>query len=145
MSIDEGKSAGKAFVVDAVKWADVEDANKKYQKDDVFTISEVGSGTYLHANAHMEGEGEEGALINWCGSDQYASKCVWRLILVEEGTEDPEDLIIASVEEILGEEVTAVEIYTPAGVAVPELVKGINIVIKHYANGAVEATKVLVK
>ena len=145
MSIDEGKSAAKAFVVDAVKWGDVAEANKKYQKDDVFTISEVGSGTYLHANAHMEGEGVEGALINWCGSDQYASKCVWRLILVEEGTEDPEDLIIASVEEILGEEVTAVEIYTPAGVAVPELVKGINIVIKHYANGAVEATKVLVK
>lgn len=145
MSLAEGKSEAKAFVVDAVNWGDVAEANKKYQKDDIFTISEVGSGTLLHANAHMEGEGVEGALINWSGADQYASKSVWRLILIEEGTEDPEGLIITSVEEILGEEVVATEIYTPAGVAVPELVKGINIVIKHYANGAVEATKVLVK
>ena len=133
-----------AFIVEPASWTD---SSRKFQKDDVFSIKQLGeNSTYIHANAHKSGKGEEGGLIAWCGSDQYDSKCVWRLIHIEgTGSEDPEDLIIASVKDILGEEVVDVKIYTPAGVAIPALEKGINIVIKQYANGAVEATKVLVK
>ncbi len=103
---------------------------------DMFNITLSGTNNNLHANRHEGGAATEGNIMYYGSS--VADKSVWRFELVNK---------TSSVEDILaeGDDVVSVEYYTPAGVAISAPAKGINIVIKHYANGVVKATKVLVK
>ena len=98
-----------------------------------------GSGIW-HANNHGSGNGRGSNLVTYGGGVNSAS--AWTFIYV--GEADDYEL---SVEDVVvnGEEVVSVNYFTPAGTAIAEPVKGINIVVKVYANGVVEATKVLVK
>jgi hypothetical protein len=79
-------------------------------------------------------------LVTYGGGVNSAS--AWRFIYV--GEADDYEL---SVEDVVvkGDEVVSVSYFTTSGAAIAEPVKGINIVVKVYANGVVEATKVLVK
>ena len=64
----------------------------------------------------------------------------WTFINHEDYLTEIEDLVVLE-----GDEVVSVQYFTPAGMAIPEPVKGINIVVTVYANGVVEAKKKLVK
>ena len=92
-----------------------------------------------HANGHGGGSGYEGNIIYYNVADADNASA-WNLIFMDENRKN-------SVEEIVveGDEVVATAIYTPAGVATANLEKGVNIVVKVYANGVVKAEKVLVK
>ena len=92
-----------------------------------------------HANGHGGGTGYEGNIIYYNVADADNASA-WNLIFMDENRKN-------SVEEIVveGDEVVATAIYTPAGVATANLEKGVNIVVKVYANGVVKAEKVLVK
>jgi hypothetical protein len=103
---------------------------------DVYNILE--GGNTLHAQGHSSGAGQSGEIVNYGGGVNSAS--AWRFVLVNGDINTAVENIVVE-----GDEVVAVEYYTPAGVAIAAPVKGINIIIKRYANGVVEATKVVVK
>lgn len=103
---------------------------------DVYNI--LVDGNTLHAQGHASGAGQSGEIVNWGGGVNSAS--AWRFVLVNGDINTAVENIVVE-----GDEVVAVEYYTPAGVAIAAPVKGINIIIKRYANGVVEATKVVVK
>lgn len=93
----------------------------------------------LHAEGHGEGAGKEGRIIYYnVGSINNAS--AWNIIIVNENEKNAIEEIIAE-----GDEVVSVTIYTTSGSVIPTLEKGINIVVKVYANGVIETQKVLVK
>ena len=93
----------------------------------------------LHAEGHGNGAGTEGRIIYYnVGSINNAS--AWNIIIVNENEKNAIEEIIAE-----GDEVVSVTIYTTSGSVIPTLEKGINIVVKVYANGAIETQKVLVK
>jgi hypothetical protein len=89
----------------------------------------------LHANQHGGGTGQSGNIVYWT-NDAGASQ--WYLRKVDYET-SIDDLVTE------GTEVVSVAYYTTAGAAIPAPAKGINIVVTTYANGVVEAKKVLVK
>ena len=97
------------------------------------------AGTW-HANNHGSGSGYGSNIVSYGGGVNSAS--AWTFIYV--GEADDYNL---SVEEAVanGDEVVSVSYYTAAGMAISAPVKGINIVVTVYANGVVEAKKVLVK
>ena len=97
------------------------------------------AGTW-HTDGHQSGSGYGGNIVNWGGGVNSAS--AWTFIYVGEA-----DDYTLSVEEAVanGDEVVSVSYYTAAGMAISAPVKGINIVVTVYANGVVEAKKVLVK
>lgn len=93
----------------------------------------------LHAEGHNGGAGTEGRIIYYnVGSTNNAS--AWNIIIVNENEKNAIEEIIAE-----GDEVVSVTIYTTSGSVIPTLEKGINIVVKVYANGTIETQKVLVK
>ena len=94
-----------------------------------------GAGFSLHANQHGGGSGQNGNLVYWDGA---AGASQWYLRKVDYET-SIDDLVTE------GTEVVSVAYYTTAGAAIPAPAKGINIVVTTYANGVVEAKKVLVK
>ncbi len=93
-----------------------------------------------HANNHFNGNGYGSNLVYYAGGVNSASS--WTFIYMGEAADYP-----LSVEDVVvkGDEVVSVSYYTAAGMAISEPVKGINIVVTTYANGVVEAKKVLVK
>ena len=97
------------------------------------------AGTW-HANYHGSGSGYGSNIVSYGGGVNSAS--AWTFIYVGEA-----DDYTLSVEEAVanGDEVVSVSYYTAAGMAISAPVKGINIVVTTYANGVVEAKKVLVK
>lgn len=109
---------------------------------DVYNIknNSANGGGAWHANNHGSGSGYGSDLVTYGGGVNSAS--AWRFIYV--GEADDYEL---SVEDVVvkGDEVVSVSYFTTSGAAIAEPVKGINIVVKVYANGVVEATKVLVK
>ena len=102
-----------------------------------FTLRLAGkpAGFSLHANQHGGGSGQNGNLVYWDGA---AGASQWYLRKVDYET-SIDDLVTE------GTEVVSVAYYTTAGAAIPAPAKGINIVVTTYANGVVEAKKVLVK
>lgn len=94
-----------------------------------------GAGFSLHANGHGGGSGQNSNLVYWDGA---AGASQWYLRKVDYET-SIDDLVTE------GTEVVSVAYYTTAGAAIPAPAKGINIVVTTYANGVVEAKKVLVK
>lgn len=92
----------------------------------------------LHARGHASGWGRGNHILDWDAAENSASS--WRFI--DMGEVDPTNVENVVVE---GDEVVAVSYFTPAGMAIAEPVKGINIVVTVYANGVVEAKKILVK
>ena len=105
---------------------------------DMFNIRLSGTEKNLHANRHNGGKATEGNIMYYGSS--ITDKSVWYFVKITDG------MAPTGIENVAeGDEVVAVEYYTPAGVAIAAPAQGINIVIKHYANGVVEATKVLVK
>lgn len=120
----------------------------EHSKGRVFNIRESGTNECMHAEGHGSGGNASGEVILY---GDKAGASTWQFFVMnderkkgifEKEVEEPENSIESVIE---GDEVIAVEYYTVAGVAIPTLEKGINIVIKRYANGVVEATKVLVK
>ena len=97
-------------------------------------------GKLWHANNHYSGTGYGSNLVFYGGG--INSPSAWTFIYVGEA-----DDYTLSVEEAVanGDEVVSVSYYTAAGMAISAPVKGINIVVTVYANGVVEAKKVLVK
>ena len=97
------------------------------------------AGTW-HTDGHQSGSGYGGNIVNWGGGVNSAS--AWTFIYMGEAADYP-----LSVEDVVvkGDEVVSVSYYTAAGMAISAPVKGINIVVTTYANGVVEAKKVLVK
>lgn len=97
------------------------------------------AGTW-HANNHGSGSGYGSNLVNYGGGVNSAS--AWTFIYMGEAADYP-----LNVEEVVvkGDEVVSVSYYTAAGMAISAPIKGINIVVTVYANGVVEAKKVLVK
>lgn len=93
-----------------------------------------------HAENHWSGTNYGSTLCNYGGGANSCSS--WTFIAVTDI-----DNVQLSVEDVVveGDEVVSVNYFTPAGVAIAEPVKGINIVVTVYANGVVEAKKVLVK
>lgn len=104
---------------------------------DMFNITQSGTSKNLHANKHNGGAATEGNIMFY--GSTVGDKSVWRFQLVNDDPTSVEDVVVE------GDEVVAVEYYTPAGVAIAAPAKGINIIIKRYANGVVEAAKVIVK
>ena len=102
-----------------------------------FCLVGKGAGFSLHANGHNSGAGQNGNLVYWDG-DAGASQ--WYLRSVDYDLETSIDDLVTE-----GTEVVSVAYYTTAGAAIPAPAKGINIVVTTYANGVVEAKKVLVK
>ena len=90
----------------------------------------------LHTNGHSAGAGVSGNVVYW-NADAGASQ--WYLREVDADFTSIDDLVTE------GTEVVSVAYYTTAGAAIPAPAKGINIVVTTYANGVVEAKKVLVK
>ena len=111
-------------------------------ESDVYNIknNSANGGGLWHANNHGSGSGYGSDLVTYGGG--VNSPSAWRFIYV--GEADDYEL---SVEDVVvkGDEVVSVSYFTTSGAAIAEPVKGINIVVKVYANGVVEATKVLVK
>ena len=97
------------------------------------------AGTW-HTDGHQSGNGYGGNIVNWGGGVNSAS--AWTFIYMGKAADYP-----LSVEDVVvkGDEVVSVSYYTAAGMAISAPVKGINIVVTTYANGVVEAKKVLVK
>lgn len=89
----------------------------------------------LHTNGHGGGTGQSSNIVYW-NADAGASQ--WYLRKVDYET-SIDDLVTE------GTEVVSVAYYTTAGAAIPAPAKGVNIVVTTYANGVVEAKKVLVK
>ena len=109
---------------------------------DVYNIknNSANGGGLWHANNHGSGSGYGSDLVTYGGG--VNSPSAWRFIYVGEDSDyelSVEDVVVK------GDEVVSVSYFTTSGAAIAEPVKGINIVVKVYANGVVEATKVLVK
>ena len=100
-----------------------------------FRLAGYGAGFCIHSNGHGGGASDNGNIVYWDG-DAGASQ--WYLRSVDSET-SIDDLVTE------GTEVVSVAYYTIAGAAIPVPAKGINIVVTTYANGVVEAKKVLVK
>ena len=104
-----------------------------------FEVRTVADNKYWHTEGHAEGNGYEGRLVNWnCGNNLNTASS-WTFIKMDKVETSIEDLVIE------GDEVVSVSYFTPAGMAIPAPVKGINIVVTVYANGVVEAKKKVVK
>ena len=92
---------------------------------------------YMHMQDHGGGSGTASDVIYWYGGADGASSWVLRSIdartSINNLTVEPEGDVVSTY------------YYTTAGAAVPAPVKGINIVKKVYANGAVETSKIYVK
>ena len=100
-----------------------------------FRLAGYGAGFCIHSNGHGGGAGDNGNIVYWDGA---AGASQWYLRSVDSET-SIDDLVTE------GTEVVSVAYYTTAGAAIPAPAKGINIVVTTYANGVVEAKKVLVK
>ncbi len=110
-------------------------------ESDIYNINPSGGGNSWHAVDHYSGTGYGGSLGN-VGGGNANDASAWRFIYVGEAADyelGVEDVVVK------GDEVVSVSYFTTSGAAIAEPVKGINIVVKVYANGVVEATKVLVK
>ena len=104
-----------------------------------FEVRTVADNKYWHTEGHNNGNGYEGRLVNWnCGNNLNTASS-WTFIKMDKVETSIEDLVIE------GDEVVSVSYFTPAGMALPAPVKGINIVVTVYANGVVEAKKKVVK
>lgn len=104
-----------------------------------YNIKQTATGSMWHANGHQSGKAWEGNMVYYGGGLNSPSS--WTFVYI--GSADDYTLGIENVVE--GDEVVSVNYFTPAGMAIAEPVKGINIVVTVYANGVVEAKKVLVK
>ncbi|MBO7302371.1 MAG: hypothetical protein J6U58_06655 [Bacteroidaceae bacterium] len=93
----------------------------------------------LHTQGHSGGNGTQGEIVYYNEGRVIDNQSRWNLIIAED--------YYSAVEEVIaeGDEVVATAIYSTSGVANSKLEKGINIVVKVYANGVVETQKVLVK
>ncbi len=100
-----------------------------------FRLAGYGAGFCIHSNGHGGGASDNGNIVYWDGA---AGASQWYLRSVDSET-SIDDLVTE------GTEVVSVAYYTTAGAAIPVPAKGINIVVTTYANGVVEAKKVLVK
>jgi hypothetical protein len=92
---------------------------------------------YMHMQDHGGGSGTASDVIYWYGGADGASSWVLRSI---DARTSINNLNVAPEGEIV-----STSYYTAAGAAVPAPVKGINIVKRVYANGAVETSKIYVK
>lgn len=90
----------------------------------------------LHTEGHSSGAGTAGNIVYWDGNNSAASW--WRIMSVETAL-GIEDLNIENGA------VESVTYYTVGGAKVPAPVKGLNVVVTVYTNGAVETKKILVK
>ncbi|MBQ2367549.1 MAG: hypothetical protein II296_04440 [Bacteroidaceae bacterium] len=97
----------------------------------------VGSNNCLHMESHGGGGGSVGDIVYWSGGANTASAWTLRSIDARTSVDTP----VVSPEG----DVVSTSYYTAAGAVVPAPVKGINIVKKVYANGAVESSKIYVK
>ena len=104
-----------------------------------YEIRTVADSKYMHTEGHAEGNGYEGPVVNWNCGNNLNSASAWTFIKMDKVETSIEDLVIE------GDEVVSVSYFTPAGMALPAPVKGINIVVTVYANGVVEAKKKVVK
>ena len=106
-----------------------------------YHIKHSGTNDQWHAENHYSGGGYGGNLISH-NSNGGNNASAWTFIYM--GEFDDYEL---SVEDVVvkGDEVVSVSYFTPAGVAIAEPVKGLNIIVTVYANGVIEAKKVLVK
>lgn len=118
------------------------DSNKEGNAFDVRNLTgaiwafvKPGTNSAIHQYQHGGGSGSSGQFVYY-GQDAGASQ--WYIMSVANAT---------SVEDVVaeGDDVVSVSYYTVGGTALEAPVKGINIVVKVYANGVVEAVKVLVK
>ena len=97
----------------------------------------VGPNNCLHMESHGGGGGVSGDIVHWNGGSVEAS--CWTLRSIDArlsiggATVEPEGDVVST------------SYYTVGGAAVAAPVKGINIVKKVYANGAVETSKIYVK
>ncbi|MBR2637736.1 MAG: hypothetical protein IKD40_02700 [Bacteroidaceae bacterium] len=94
-----------------------------------------GTDQAIHQYGHGGGSGTSGQFVYYTIN---AGASLWYIKTVESAT-SVEDVVVE------GEDVVSVSYYTTAGTALAAPVKGVNIVVKVYSNGVVEATKVLVK
>ena len=114
-------------------------SNTKNTSFHIYNATVTEGGNQFHANGHGGGSGYEGNIIYYnVASINNASS--WNIILMDEATKNSVENVVVE-----GDAVVATAIYTPAGVATANLEKGVNIVVKVYANGVVKAEKVLVK
>ena len=114
-------------------------SNTKNTSFHIYNATVTEGGNQFHANGHNSGNGYEGNIIYYnVASINNASS--WNIILMDEATKNSVENVVVE-----GDAVVATAIYTPAGVATANLEKGVNIVVKVYANGVVKAEKVLVK
>ena len=97
----------------------------------------VGPNNCLHMESHGSGGGKVGDIVHWNGGSVDAS--CWTLRSIDARTS------IGNLTVEPEGDVVSTSYYTVAGAAVPAPVKGINIVKKVYANGAVESSKIYVK
>ena len=97
----------------------------------------VGPNNCLHMEGHSSGAGKVGDIVHWNGGSVDAS--CWTLRSIDARTS------IGNLTVEPEGDVVSTSYYTVAGAAVPAPVKGINIVKKVYANGAVESSKIYVK
>ena len=97
----------------------------------------VGPNNCFHMESHGGGGGLVGDIVHWNGGSVDAS--CWTLRSIDARTS------IGNLTVEPEGDVVSTSYYTVAGAAVPAPVKGINIVKKVYANGAVESSKIYVK
>ena len=97
----------------------------------------VGPNNCFHMESHGGGGGLVGDIVHWNGGSVDAS--CWTLRSIDARTS------IGNLTVAPEGDVVSTSYYTVAGAAVPAPVKGINIVKKVYANGAVESSKIYVK
>ena len=97
----------------------------------------VGPNNCFHMESHSSGAGLCGDIVHWNGGAVDAS--CWTLRSIDARTS------IGNLTVEPEGDVVSTSYYTVAGAAVPAPVKGINIVKKVYANGAVESSKIYVK
>ena len=111
-----------------------------YEISCIMTGDEFKHNNFIHTEGHGEGNGHHGVLVSWnCNPNKYTASSWTFINMGEMEKTSVEDLVIE------GDEVVSVSYFTPAGVAIPAPVQGINIVVTVYANGVVEAKKKFVK
>ena len=98
----------------------------------------VGPNNCFHMESHGGGGGVCGDIVHWSGGTVDAS--CWTLRSIDARTTSIGNLTVEPEGDVV-----STSYYTVAGAAVPAPVKGINIVKKVYANGAVETSKIYVK
>ena len=90
----------------------------------------------MHLEGNSGGNGDCGDIVYWTGTDassQWTLRSIDARLSIGGATVEPEGDVVST------------SYYTAAGAAVAAPVKGINIVKKVYANGAVETSKIYVK